>query len=368
MPKSEGELKTSVQETMGAVFDKLEDDDETLESEQQTEADSGTELAAADAGSDTGGEGSEEESEVSGAEAETDAEESSEEESEEESSEEVDDEIRHPPSSLTAKAKSKWKDLDPDIKREFHKRAADDKKAYEANKDKVLYADKFRELINPYTPMLRSMGADEFSAVRDSLDFLNMLRTGTPEQKAQVFQNMAQAYGVPLPQAGEEKQPPAPQPQDPRYSHLEQRLTQFEQQQQNREAENVNLALQEFENELDENGDKKYPYYANVWEDMRDSIPSVRRANPGFSPKEILVAAYDKAVWANPSTRSLLQAGNLQAEKRDASQQARKNATSAKKKAKGNLQPREVGKSGDESKGGSPRDTMEAIFDKINAR
>lgn len=65
-------------------------------------------------------------------------------------------------------------------------------------------------------------------------------------------------------------------------------------------------AVKVFETEQDAQGQPLRPHFANVANEMLALVPALRTANPGMSPNQVLQEAYDRAVYANPATRSLV--------------------------------------------------------------
>ncbi len=122
---------------------------------------------------------------------------------------------------------------------------------------------------------------------------------------------------------------------DPQIQALHQRLAQFETQERQRQEATVNQNRQSVKSAIDafSADTKAHPHYAAVQSDMAAMIPSLAQANPGASHKELLDLAYQKAVWANPTTREKLQAE----QKREADKAAAAAADKAKKAAGTNV-------------------------------
>lgn len=59
------------------------------------------------------------------------------------------------------------------------------------------------------------------------------------------------------------------------------------------------------------------PDFGTLADEIEHAIPAIRRSNPNLSPKEMLNEAYERARWANPTTRTkLIEAQRAEAEKK----------------------------------------------------
>lgn len=59
------------------------------------------------------------------------------------------------------------------------------------------------------------------------------------------------------------------------------------------------------------------PDFGDLADEIEHAIPAIRRSNPNLSPKEMLNEAYERARWANPTTRTkLIEAQRAEAEKK----------------------------------------------------
>ena len=80
--------------------------------------------------------------------------------------------------------------------------------------------------------------------------------------------------------------------------------------------------VQNFALEKDQAGKLAYPYFAEVANDIKSYVPVIRNRQPALQGYDVLKAAYDMAVWANPSTRARMQQGQLDALKTQAGAEA----------------------------------------------
>lgn len=90
--------------------------------------------------------------------------------------------------------------------------------------------------------------------------------------------------------------------QDPRVDELIQQNQQFQQQQ---EASKIKNALDAFGNEQ-ANGKPLRPYWNDVKPYIKSILPLVYQENPSYTDYEALHAAYERAIYANPSVRTKL--------------------------------------------------------------
>ena len=116
---------------------------------------------------------------------------------------------------------------------------------------------------------------------------------------------------------------------DPRMAGLQQEIAQLRNTIQGfvggtaeRETQANLQVVQSFAVEKDQAGALKYPYFAEVANDIRDYLPVIRAQQPHMQGYEVLKAAYDAAVWANPSTRGRMQQAELGALKTQAGAEA----------------------------------------------
>lgn len=117
--------------------------------------------------------------------------------------------------------------------------------------------------------------------------------------------------------------------QDPRLNGLQQEIAQLRNTIQGfvggtaeRETQANLQVVQGFAVEKDAQGNLAYPYFAEVANDIRNYLPVIRNQQPHLQGYEALKAAYDMAVWANPSTRGRMQQAQMDALKTQAAADA----------------------------------------------
>lgn len=260
-----------------------------------------------------------------------------------------------PPSSWSAEGKTKFATLDPAIQKEVLKREEDFHRGIEQYKAKAVFADNLYRELAPYEAMIRSEGATPEMAVRNLFSAAYTLRTGTPQQKAQLLSQVAQMYGVEMPQAGEEY--PAI---DPTVAQLQQRIAQFEQAMQQGQQQQEVATTQTLSNEIEQfKADPQNIFFENVRQDMAALIQAGRATN--------LKEAYDMAIWARPDVREQILARQSREAEEKRLAEATKAAVAAKKSAPVNVRPKGVFAPAANA-GKTMFDTMSSVYDDIQSR
>lgn len=102
-------------------------------------------------------------------------------------------------------------------------------------------------------------------------------------------------------------------PPDPQVRQLQQQVQQlqshiqgFNTQQQSQQQNALVQEVTTFQNAVDQSGQPMYPHFATVANEMLPLVGYLRNQNPQANPQEILRQAYERAVYANPTTRQAL--------------------------------------------------------------
>lgn len=190
-----------------------------------------------------------------------------------------------------------------------------------------------RKAAEQWQPYLQQMNATPEQAFTTLLQAEYQLRTGTPEQKQAMFQQLAQDYGITL---GQTAEPPAVDEYvDPQVAALKQELaeikawktsrdqaeTQYRQQQEQKQQQTLHSTITSFEAEKTEAGAPAHPHFSAVRETMAALIGS------GQAPD--LKTAYDMAVWARPDLRQQLISAQQEAAVKKAAEEAKAKARQA---------------------------------------
>jgi hypothetical protein len=255
--------------------------------------------------------------------------------------------LNRAPSTWRPTARAAWATLPEQVRAEIHKREAD----FMAGQSQLLpdarFGSSMQKIIEPYRMLIESDGGTPESSVQELLRTAAVLRTGTLEQKLQTFANIANRYGInvrafAMSQQPQQQQGQVPQPgmyRDPRVDQLLQQLQTRDQQEQQRHAAAAQAEQQQTEgmvnrwmNEADAAGNPKRPYVNDVINEMSALIPQLKEADPTLTHAQALEAAYERATWAHPEIRALLQSEQTtaaEAKRRTESQQRVANARRA---------------------------------------
>jgi hypothetical protein len=258
--------------------------------------------------------------------------------------------VTKPPSTWSPKERAAWDNVPPDARAAIHRREAD----FMAGQSQLLpdarFGAEMSKTLEPFKLLIESEGATPAQAVHELLRSVYVLRTGTPQQKYGTLANIAHRYGLdlrafaPRPQVGPNGQPlpqqPAPQPQqfrDPRVDELLRNMQTEAQQRVVQETTETESMVTRWMSETDAQGQPKRPYVGDVINEMSALIPQLKEADPTLTHAQALEAAYDRATWAHPEIRVLLQQAQqttANAQRRSESQQR---AASARRGASVNV-------------------------------
>lgn len=194
-----------------------------------------------------------------------------------------------------------WEQLPPLVREEVAKREEDMFRGIESYKTDANLGKTFREVIQPYTQTMQQYGVQPERLVGNLLNAHYTLAMGKPEQKMELFRQLAADYGVDLAQAGATQgfiDPTVSQLQQ-EVRRLHSQLSGFSQQQLGAIREQANAQLDAFEAATDAAGAQLHPYFNEVAAETAAFLSS------GVASS--LEDAYNRAVWANPVTRAKLQ-------------------------------------------------------------
>ncbi len=229
------------------------------------------------------------------------------------------------PKTLSPALAAEWSKLPPVLQKEITKREEEFHRELTKHDEERVFGRQVKELSNPYIPLIKAEGGDLVKAFGSYLNTAYVLRTKSPQEKGRLLLQLAQEYGADLRGASQ------PQAQvDPRFTQLQQELHAMKstlQQEQEAKKQQEETALK---SQIDAfSADPAHPHFEAVKADMaallRGGIVTT------------LQDAYDRAVYANPQTRStLLQQQSVEteekrlADKKARAEQARKAGSSLK--------------------------------------
>ncbi len=221
--------------------------------------------------------------------------------------------ITRAPSTWKPTARAEYDKLPPAIKAEVHRREQDFLDGHKQLRPDADFGKSVRTVVEPYRMLIEAEGGTPERAIGDLLRTAARLRMGSPQEKVQIFAQVAQQYGVDLrafaPQIGQQPGQPPVQPQslqDPRVDQLLAQLNQERQQGAHREQQALEGTVTNWMNEAGTDGQPKRPYLADVMNEMGALVPQIRQANPSLNHDQVLQQAYETATWGNPEIRQLL--------------------------------------------------------------
>lgn len=224
-----------------------------------------------------------------------------------------------PPVGAPAVIKEKWAVLPDEVRAEIARREDEIHKKFTQHDEERKLGKDLKEVISPYMPLIAAQGGSPTTAVANLLNTAYQLNTGTPQQKLQLFQQLAQQYGIDITALNQQQDY-----QDPYILQLQNKISELEQRtqpqflqkqlQDQMETARITSEVQAFAS------DPANPHYAKVAPVMSALVTSGRA--------KTLKEAYDAACWADPEVRSI-----LEAEKMKQLEEKRKQELEAKKKA-----------------------------------
>ena len=224
-----------------------------------------------------------------------------------------------PPASWKKDYHEVWQTADPKLKEYAWQREEEMKKGLEPLLSKAQFADQIQQAIEPYQNNLKTLGIAPPQAIQALMNADNVLRHGTPQQKAQMFSTLSQQYGVNLSEINNLQQ----QPVDPTVSMLQNELYSVRNEvmgwkQQQEAAQNQALL-----GEINTFAEK-----AQFFEDARPTM--IQLLNSGMAQN--LEDAYNKALRLDESLSGKVQQSTqaqAEAAKRESANKAAKAARAA---------------------------------------
>jgi hypothetical protein len=219
--------------------------------------------------------------------------------------------INRAPSTWKPTARAEYDKLPPAIKTEIHRREADFLNGQAQLAPDATLGKNMRQVIEPYRMLIETEGGTPERAVGDLLRTAAILRTGTVQQKYGAIAQVAQLYGIDLRAFSGGEQPEQQQTQqqfrDPRVDQLLAQQNAERQATAQREQQQTESTVTRWMNEPDAQGNPKRPYLGDVINEMSALVPQLRQNDPTLTHGQALDAAYERAIWAHPEIRGLLQ-------------------------------------------------------------
>ena len=233
------------------------------------------------------------------------------------------------PSSWKKDYEEHWGKLDPTLQDYIQQREADYAKGVSTYKNQWDSAQPLIRAIEPFAPILQQHNIDPAQWISNLGRAHSVLALGSPEQKQQMFAQLANDYGVSLNEVGGGYA-------DPQFSLIAQELNQIKNQWNQFQTQQERTEQASLQNEIQSFSTDK-PYF----DEVRETMAGLLQAGMAND----LQSAYDKAIRLNDNIAQKVQAE--QAHKSEADRQAK--LANAKAKA---LSPKSSSPTASTSTGG----------------
>lgn len=144
-------------------------------------------------------------------------------------------------------------------------------------------------------------------------------------------------------------------------SHLENRLAERDQMQHSEKQGAVASEVISFQNERDETGKPLRPFFNEVWPEFKLFAAALGKNNPDAPIRQVLDAAYERAVRANPDIFK-----KLQAQEQKSTLERLKQEAAAAAKAGSSIRGAPAANLTAAKAGGSRRDMIAALYDEMS--
>jgi hypothetical protein len=339
----------SVQDSMGAIFDKMQEEPAEDSDNSETTDESKAEEESAETSTPEEDTQDEDQEDVKEPEGEDN---NAVDDEPKESSEQPTDKI---PIGLSEEVKSNWADLPDYVREDLIKREKDVNTRFQKSAEFVKHSQAIRNIEAPYQAMMQTLGANSEQAYQDHLKTAYILNHGSMVQKANLIQSAIDTYGIQL--ASQESSSndwedafgESPQT-DPKIEQLTNQVNQLtnmlngqQQANQNSQQANADSTIEAFRN------DPAHKYF----DDVNPLMQGIMQAGQAKTLEE----AYEMATMAHPKVRTSVLAeqnskNNISRRKEAKAKTAKaKSAESTNLKSKGGKvsisQGRESAKRGD---------------------
>lgn len=260
------------------------------------------------------------------------------------------------PKSWEAKYAEKWATLDPEVKAEILRREDNFHTGLEGYKADAQVARSFKAAVQPYMPALQQAGIDPVALASNLVQAHYTLSTAAPDQRINLFRQIASDYGIDLANLAGQEAPfvdPQVRTLQDELSALKSQLTGITQQSLQEKRASLEAEVNTFA------ADPKHDLFPQVVDDVASLIRTDRQMT--------LAQAYEKAVWANPTTRATMLERQQKAATEAAAQTAKAHAAKAAKAAGSTVRP--AARSANVTvPPGSMEETLSASLAEIKAR
>lgn len=203
------------------------------------------------------------------------------------------------PSTWTKEALEKWATVDPVVQAEILKREEDMFRGIEQYKGAAEIGAAYSKVVEPYAPILAAENIDPIQMFQSFAANHYLLTRGTPEQKIELAANLITGYKIPLAELLDyivERGDNVAEPINPQVAALQKEVAELRGTVTSRVTAEQQQVSQRIEQEIEAFAkDPAHPYFDELADDIHKLFANGMASS--------LAEAYDKAVFANPSTR-----------------------------------------------------------------
>ncbi len=257
---------------------------------------------------------------------------------------------RPAPQSWKKESHDIWNNLPPEAQDYIEQRETQMKEGLEKDRGDSNLGRIMRDTMAPYSDMLKTQGIDEPTMVKTMMNAHYRLSTASPQEKVQLFNQLAQNYGVTT-DGTEATVDPAIQKLQDELNGVKSTLSKTQEATLQAAREKVQSEVEAFAS------DPEHSYFDEVADDL---IPFL---NAGVSLED----AYEKAVWANHVTRQKEQDRILKVKEESLLEESKVRANTAKKAKSTNVRSRDT-KRTPTGPVGTMEDTMHETLRDIKTR
>jgi hypothetical protein len=207
------------------------------------------------------------------------------------------------PNQAPPEVREVWDQLPSAVKQAWNDNVKRNASQIQRYAESAKFADSIMQAAQPYQQALQMEARNPQEALATFGMFAQTMRNGTPQEKAGMLAGLAQRYSVDINEldgaltsmlSGNGPQPQQPQ-QQPQQPPADPRVDQMLRQQQAREAMEANQEIKRFA--------ETHEFLDDVRSDMADELDKATSRGDTITLEE----AYDRAIWANPKIREIMQ-------------------------------------------------------------
>jgi hypothetical protein len=185
--------------------------------------------------------------------------------------------------------------------------------------------EQFSQTLAPYRTFFQREGMDDLGGIKFLLNNYAALRQD-PEG---TIKHLAQRYGVNLSQTQDQYVDPQVKALQDQIARLTAHVEQQGMSASEAQVQSLTNSVGQWSQAKDEAGNPKYPYFDEVVEDMVANIHALRNRGEEVSLDK-LQDIYDRAVYANPSTRAKVLLAQKESEQKKLEEERKKKAAAAR--------------------------------------